>query len=86
MNMHVFIRWTGDHDAAPDRHEATPPVPPPPPSAPKKINLQLEIFPHMSAPTMSTVKPLDPAKVAFIEAAIAHGVLLFGTFTLKSGR
>ncbi|TYJ58945.1 orotate phosphoribosyltransferase [Cryptococcus floricola] len=29
---------------------------------------------------------LDPAKVAFIEAAIKHGVLLFGDFTLKSGR
>lgn len=30
--------------------------------------------------------PLDPAKQAFIEAAISHGVLLFGEFTLKSGR
>nr|CAD88489.1 orotidine monophosphate pyrophosphorylase [Cryptococcus bacillisporus] len=29
---------------------------------------------------------LDSAKVAFIEAAIEHGVLLFGNFTLKSGR
>ncbi|RSH91479.1 orotate phosphoribosyltransferase [Saitozyma podzolica] len=29
---------------------------------------------------------LDPAKVAFIERAIEHGVLLFGDFTLKSGR
>jgi orotate phosphoribosyltransferase len=29
---------------------------------------------------------LDPAKVAFIENAIANGVLLFGEFTLKSGR
>lgn len=29
---------------------------------------------------------LDPAKVAFIQAAIDHGVLLFGEFTLKSGR
>nr|AAA99185.1 URA5 [Cryptococcus neoformans] len=29
---------------------------------------------------------LDFAKVAFIEAAIEHGVLLFGNFTLKSGR
>nr|CAD88487.1 orotidine monophosphate pyrophosphorylase [Cryptococcus bacillisporus] len=28
---------------------------------------------------------LDSAKVAFIEAAIEHGVLLFGNFTLKSG-
>lgn len=29
---------------------------------------------------------LDSAKIAFIEAAIEHGVLLFGNFTLKSGR
>nr|CAD88488.2 orotidine monophosphate pyrophosphorylase [Cryptococcus bacillisporus] len=29
---------------------------------------------------------LDSAKGAFIEAAIEHGVLLFGNFTLKSGR
>jgi orotate phosphoribosyltransferase len=29
---------------------------------------------------------LDASKVAFIENAIAHGVLLFGEFTLKSGR
>nr|AAB59300.1 putative orotidine monophosphate pyrophosphorylase [Cryptococcus bacillisporus] len=29
---------------------------------------------------------LDFAKVAFIEAAIEHGVLLFGNFTLKSGQ
>lgn len=29
---------------------------------------------------------LDPTKQAFIEAAISHGVLLFGEFTLKSGR
>ncbi|KIR68233.1 orotate phosphoribosyltransferase [Cryptococcus bacillisporus CA1873] len=29
---------------------------------------------------------LDSTKVAFIEAAIEHGVLLFGNFTLKSGR
>ncbi|KAE8541671.1 orotate phosphoribosyltransferase [Cryptococcus gattii VGV] len=29
---------------------------------------------------------LDSAKVAFIEAAIEHGVLLFGNFNLKSGR
>jgi len=35
---------------------------------------------------MSISKPLDPAKTAFIESAIAHGVLLFGTYTLKSGR
>ena len=31
-------------------------------------------------------RPLDLAKLAFIEACIAHGVLLFGSFTLKSGR
>jgi len=35
---------------------------------------------------MSVTDPVDPAKVAFIEAALANGVLLFGTFTLKSGR
>ncbi|WVQ75600.1 orotate phosphoribosyltransferase [Cryptococcus sp. DSM 104548] len=35
---------------------------------------------------MSPATPLAPAKVAFIEAAIKHGVLLFGDFTLKSGR
>jgi orotate phosphoribosyltransferase len=29
---------------------------------------------------------LDPTKQAFIEAAITHGVLLFGDFKLKSGR
>jgi orotate phosphoribosyltransferase len=29
---------------------------------------------------------LDPAKRAFIDSAISHGVLLFGDFTLKSGR
>ncbi|ORY31644.1 orotidine monophosphate pyrophosphorylase [Naematelia encephala] len=34
---------------------------------------------------MSSTK-LDPAKVTFIEDAIASGVLLFGTFELKSGR
>ncbi|KAK8853412.1 orotate phosphoribosyltransferase [Kwoniella newhampshirensis] len=35
---------------------------------------------------MSATTPLDPAKVAFIESAIEHGVLIFGQFTLKSGR
>ncbi|WRT70019.1 orotate phosphoribosyltransferase [Kwoniella shivajii] len=31
-------------------------------------------------------KALSTEKIAFIEAAIEHGVLLFGEFTLKSGR
>ena len=29
---------------------------------------------------------IDAEKVAFIEAALKNGVLLFGEFTLKSGR
>ncbi|WVW86385.1 orotate phosphoribosyltransferase [Kwoniella bestiolae CBS 10118] len=35
---------------------------------------------------MSAARELSQEKVAFIEAAIEHGVLLFGEFTLKSGR
>jgi len=39
---------------------------------------------------MSVAKPtstaVDAEKVAFIEAALKNGVLLFGEFTLKSGR
>lgn len=34
----------------------------------------------------TTAQPLSAAKQAFISAAISHGVLLFGDFTLKSGR
>jgi hypothetical protein len=40
--------------------------------------------------TMSVAKSsntaVDAEKVAFIEAALKNGVLLFGEFTLKSGR
>ena len=36
--------------------------------------------------TITTMTTLSPAKQAFIESAISHGVLLFGEFTLKSGR
>lgn len=39
-------------------------------------------FPRMSA----TANQLEPYKVEFIEKAIDNGVLLFGDFTLKSGR
>jgi hypothetical protein len=39
----------------------------------------------MSAVQSSTAG-VDAEKVAFIEAALANGVLLFGEFTLKSGR
>ncbi|WWD03935.1 orotate phosphoribosyltransferase [Kwoniella europaea PYCC6329] len=35
---------------------------------------------------MSAARELNQEKIAFIEAAIEHGVLLFGEFTLKSGR
>ncbi|WWC64811.1 orotate phosphoribosyltransferase [Kwoniella dejecticola CBS 10117] len=35
---------------------------------------------------MAPTQKLSEEKVAFIEAAIEHGVLLFGEFTLKSGR
>ncbi|ORX39442.1 phosphoribosyltransferase-like protein [Kockovaella imperatae] len=41
---------------------------------------------YLSAPSLSTMAPLDPAKRAFIEAAIANNALLFGSFELKSGR
>lgn len=33
-----------------------------------------------------TSTSIDAEKVAFIEAALKNGVLLFGEFTLKSGR
>jgi hypothetical protein len=34
----------------------------------------------------SSTTTVDAEKVAFIEAALKNGVLLFGEFTLKSGR
>ncbi|WVO17152.1 orotate phosphoribosyltransferase [Cryptococcus depauperatus] len=36
--------------------------------------------------SLQTVKSLEQVKVKFIEDAIEHGILLFGHFTLKSGR
>ncbi|WVQ94897.1 orotate phosphoribosyltransferase [Kwoniella sp. CBS 9459] len=39
-----------------------------------------------SSTAATQTRTLDAEKVAFIEAAIEHGVLLFGEFTLKSGR
>lgn len=40
----------------------------------------------MSVAQSSKATGVDAEKVAFIEAALANGVLLFGEFTLKSGR
>jgi hypothetical protein len=54
--------------------------------------LLLLLFPQCinNKQTMSVAKSSTPAveaeKVAFIEAALKNGVLLFGEFTLKSGR
>jgi hypothetical protein len=40
----------------------------------------------MSLTTANANTSIDAEKVAFIEAALKNGVLLFGEFTLKSGR
>jgi hypothetical protein len=48
------------------------------------------LFCNLLRPNMSVAKQtttaVDAEKVAFIEAALKNGVLLFGEFTLKSGR
>lgn len=53
-----------------------------------KINSFFFLFPSTNREVlaMSVTNPLDAAKIAFIESAISNNVLLFGTFTLKSGR